>query len=258
MLIARDNSKATTKFLSVLKSNGLKDICLKFGLCHTGRKDELQNRILECLRRQSTEIERLISIDIGLKNLATAILIPAQPNTLRLQSLEKISLNVDNTSDPRIMAGRVKDFCDSLYSKLGVQTKKDVFLIEKQTFRGGGNLMIPGIVQKLKLIEAQLHCFLLPHDTQGVDPRKVSCSLNFPEGKAKKKYAVSLMESWFRDRQLDVGNYLVSLDLGTASPLLFCNDRKKDDFADALLQGVSYWMWHQNIKKLKQQIEHTS
>lgn len=225
----------------------LKDICRGCGLSSMGTKQELQTRISDAVINRPQYIRQLVSIDIGLKNFATAALTARSETVLQLKSLEKISLGIENTSNPHEIAIKLKALCDGLCTRLSLD---DVVLLERQTFRGGGKMMIPGIVQKLKLIEAQLYGFLLDQRIFGVDPRKVTSILGFPQTARKKKYAVTLVEKLFSDGQISAGDVVINVDIPIHLRNAFTGDEKKDDLADALLQAISYWIWNLNIQKL--------
>jgi hypothetical protein len=105
--------------------------------------------------------------------------------------------------------------------------------------RGGGTRMIPGIVQKINMIECQLHCFLLEQQVYAVDPRMVSAYYSFRTGSKKKRDAIRLVNEFLSSPNPPV---LV----GDTLCKYYQEQDKQDDLADSLLQAVAYYQWRRN------------
>lgn len=232
----------------------LKNLCRSVGVSPSGTKTELIGRL-----RAQLEIPfpdrpwSIISLDIGLLNFAKVKLdisdIASQPT---LTEWTKITL------DERLVGGQIREaaiamraLCQSLTNEMGNNNDSDkgtVYLIEKQTFRGGGIRMIPGIVQKIKTIETQLHCFLVDHNVVSIDPKMVASLFSLQAGR-KKQDAVRLADKLIADSTL-TGITLPPI-VPDSSRHYYQNHSKRDDLADALLQALAYHQWRLNLEKLR-------
>lgn len=254
------------KFASLLirdhKSEGLRVLCRQCGISPAGTKADMADRLAQACKPLPRHPWRIISIDIGIRNFAKATLQidPADPlcGRPKLTGWETISMDANQTGDPRSMATMVADVAAKLTRGEGKtipmgEESVTEYLIERQTFRGGGTRMIPGIVQKINMIENQLHCFLLNERTLCVDPRSVAFLYSFRTGARKKRDAVNLVTSLISAAQgpREASTHQAcSVEVAPSLATFFREQEKKDDLADALLQALAHYRWRLNMAKL--------
>jgi hypothetical protein len=137
---------------------------------------------------------------------------------------------------------RLKEFAASLIADASDQPS--IFLIERQTFRGGGFRMIPGNILNINRIEVQLHCFLLEQNVFPVNARSVAGIFGL-ESRNKKKHATKLVDKFCSDPNVAL------IDIPSELASKYTLERKKDDMADSLLQGLAFLKWRDNLGQLR-------
>lgn len=265
-LALRQRHIVTAKLANLLikdhKGEGLKILCRQCGVSTAGTKADMADRLAQACTPLPCHPWRIVSIDIGIYNFAKATLqvdpIDARCGRPRLTRWEKITMDANQTSDPRSMALMVADLAAKLRDagEKAIpmsETRLTEYLIERQTFRGGGTRMIPGIVQKINMIENQLHCFLLGEHTLCVDPRAVALLYSFRTGARKKRDAVNLVTSLIsaaQDSKEASSQQVHTVEVAPELVTFFREQEKKDDLADALLQALAHYQWRLNMAKL--------
>jgi cruciform cutting endonuclease 1 len=196
---------------ATLKGVHLKTLCIACGLPSSGTKRILSDRIIEAVNtstrhndaNRATEAPRVLSIDMGIRNLAFCLLGPEQQQqqkkklsrariTTRAQSADddfrsfpSVKLHawrradlvpadglvaMHNAADVWSPASMAKLTLDLVCNKL-VPLKPTHILIERQRFRSGGAAAVQEWTLRVNTLEAMMHAVLrtLMH-TRKVEP----------------------------------------------------------------------------------------
>lgn len=195
------------------------------GLPSTGTKLELSDRI-SLFHERSQPINRVVSIDMGTKNLAMAEI----SEDKHVHRLQLKNLDLPAIYDPRAFSCRIYDFVEAELASL-----KGPFLIERQRHRTAGCSAIPESVLRVNFVEIALHCYLRGR-TIPILPDRVASTFALPKGREKKKVAVETVKSMLKDK---------SLKMNQDCEEAFKNSKKQDDLSDAILQGLAFLEWRQ-------------
>lgn len=223
------------------------------GLTKKSQKDMMYSAMLDLAHQPPPE--RLISIDLGLKNLALCELhlLPPQKTDPRDASLQAVEvkkwelLPVDfpQVYHPQSYASHLKDFAHAhnlITAASGTSSKDDsvMVLLERQRHRTLGAKSVCETIMRLVFLEIQLHMLLLGQ-ARSILPRTVGAFWSLPMGAKSKKGAA-----------VDVVHRLMSKSRGSflrfASFEAWTKAKKRDDLADALLQALSFSQWHANAR----------
>lgn len=239
--------------LGEFKLRELVSFCRQCGLPVAGTKGKLSQALLSALVMSSLFRlpSQIVSLDLGLKNFAKATIAVAgelQAQKPRLLKWEKISLNLPKVYHARQNARLLKKFSETVLDDAH-EISDRIILVEKQTFRGSGLRMIPGDIISLNRVELQLHCFLLDHHVESIEPRSVAALFGLEMGKNKKKAAVEMVDQWLADDEKS------PIEVPTELKSVFRHAEKKDDFADSLLQGFAYITWRNNLLTLLDKLQ---
>jgi cruciform cutting endonuclease 1 len=178
--------------LSALKAKSLQHIAFLTGIPSTGTKSHVLEQLHGTLEqaRMSNGKTRIISVDMGIRNLAYCVIdVPAHRHVTdgklhvqswkRLDLLEKMrpaaliplseSESEDAKGKPDIVAKAIlkNSFTPSIMSKVALQVaqdflahKPDILLIERQRFRSGGGSAIQEWTIRVNTLESMLWaCF---------------------------------------------------------------------------------------------------
>lgn len=212
-----------------VKRSVLQAISAQCGLNTSSPKKHL----LEALKaRAAHQLPQVFtSIDLGLKKFALAQFTLQKNNSddYCISRWELHSLNLPEKYCPDRYAQIFRRFLSDN------QLYNTPILLERQRQRTGGSLVVPGIILRLTSIEAQLHVLT---QCQSILPAQVASYWNLPKGHQKKAAAVKIVQDL-----LDGGKIVVQ-DMSAWDQ----NKHKRDDLADAMLQGLAYHAWHSNAR----------
>lgn len=194
------------------------------GLSPVGRKSILADRLAS--QRSIPVYERVISIDLGTKNLALSEV----SKDLQVHRLELHDLALPEAFSPQTFAAHIHSFVKHTFKGSDVP-----ILIERQRHRTAGCRAIPESVLRVNFVECMLHCFLLQRAIS-VNPQRVSLLFEHPEGAKKKQASVTLVSKLIQDQSIRMPADLVGL---------FNDSKKKDDLADSILQALAFFQWQQ-------------
>lgn len=232
------------------KKDALVASCKGCGVSYSGRKAEIAERLLatlhESMRPESTP-GCISSIDLGVRHSAHAFFDARHDRTRpALTRWEKLDVQLPASFQPRAYAEQIHSLAAFLTSHDQID-QHTTFLIERQSFRGGGLRMIPGSIITVNRVEAQLHCFLLGRHVVPIEPRLVAALYGWEAG-AKKKAAVAMVDAMCASPDT------APVAISPALVAMYTSQAKRDDLADALLQGLAYMRWHANMEKLRDRL----
>lgn len=174
----------------------------------------------------------ILSLDLGLKNLAACVL-----DESSVSSWRKYDLNLPETYSPLTYAREIKSFCRR---ELLPSFPGKYIYIERQRHRSGSMPGIAETIVRLAILEAQLHCVLGEEFVcTPVNPSAVARFHNLPSGKEKKIAAVKCVQS----------SFLKTLHIPAPLQTYFQAQSKKDDLADSLLQAVAVLQFQRNCRE---------
>lgn len=165
--------------LSKLKGSQLKHVAKCIGLTTTGTKSELTGLILQHMREQRAlpQPPRIVSVDMGIKNLAICVLeaphlisahdarLPS-PTTLKILSWKKVDVlnHVVTTSNSGNHKPDSTQFLPTNLSKVALSIAQDLLhsyapshiLIERQRFRSGGGSAVQEWTLRVNMLESMI------------------------------------------------------------------------------------------------------
>lgn len=239
---------------------GLKAIALACGSPTTGNKLQVSNFMVGKLKQRPKGVVRLVSIDLGLKNIGVcqALATPGLQLEVEKWSLRSLPEHI-NYSQPnfayearRLLHGIMMD-------------SPNVVLVEKQRSRSSGGASVPNDILRINVLEGMVHAILCTQwptaYVESVEPRHVlgywrsrlenelgGTALAVERLKkatpaqvynASKKARLALVRKW--------------IDMPQKAPFVFSPDMehptkrgKQDDLNDALVQAISWQKWRDN------------
>jgi len=267
-----------------LKVVELKQLSSLLGLNVTGNKTDLRNQI-HSLADNATppaRISRILSIDMGIRNLAYCVVdVPTSSRSRRPPKIlhwTRTAVPLFPTlSSPSISLPHFAAAANSLASTLLRDHAPSHILIERQRWRSGGGSSVLEWTIRVNSLEAMLHAALHALQASGVwagsfesvDPGRVA-RLWVPEKQGQvtaagiKKLKKEVVRGWLsgggvmRLAGKDAEESAELVLLGDAprgvkkrnGEKLTPEERKIDDLADCLLQAVAWMKWQENRTRL--------
>jgi len=264
--------------LTTLRLTALRHVSCLVGLNISGNKTSLITA-LAAVRPSPTPPTRILSIDMGIRNLAYCVLdlcsspLPALTTWTRVTlplSVEtlgaSISLPAFAAATHTLAAGLLRDH------------EPSHILIERQRWRSCGGSKVQEWTIRVNIVEAMLHATLLGQRLAGnwdghvesVDPGKVA-RLWVPrkEGRtnaaAVKSLKKGVVKEWLRTGaavKVEEGGPEMTAELlllaGTRRAVkisgepVTADEKKVDDLADCVLQAVAWLRWQEGRRRLQE------
>ncbi|KAF8544048.1 mitochondrial resolvase Ydc2 [Trichophaea hybrida] len=266
-----------------LKVTDLKRLSSLLGLNITGNKTDLRNQIHSLANNASppTPISRILSIDMGIRNLAYCVVdVPTDPRERPPKILHWTRTQVPlfpTLTSQSISLPHFAGAANTLATTLLRDHAPSHILIERQRWRSGGASSVLEWTIRVNSLEAMLHATLCALQTSGawagsfesVDPGRVT-RLCVPEKKGRvtaagiKMLKKEVVRGWLRSggvmrlsgKDAEESAELVLLwDAARGAKKrngerLTPEERKVDDLADCLLQAVAWMGWQDNRMRL--------
>ncbi|KAM7193397.1 Mitochondrial resolvase Ydc2 / RNA splicing MRS1 domain containing protein [Naviculisporaceae sp. PSN 640] len=176
--------------LKDLKVKTLQDVASSCGLAKSGRKTEIYHRIRSTARdfRPLPKNVRILSIDMGIRNMAFCLLKPGKPipgahleegrkPSVQVSAWQRLSLSTsDNQNDTEeTKTASIEDFSPSHMAKLAVSfiqthvlpSSPTHILIERQRFRSANSPSINNWTIRVNSLEAMLYSALAVYQSLG-------------------------------------------------------------------------------------------
>lgn len=182
----------------------------------------------------------ILSLDLGLKNLAACEIstIP-ESSAYEITNWNKFDLGLPDVYSPKKYSEIVKKF---VKTEIESGTSDKTIFIERQRHRSGSNSAVLETILRLSILEGQLYCFLNENfKTIPVNPGSVAKYFELPSGKEKKLSAVSKVKDLLKNGEI----ILIDPELKE----YFLKEKKQDDLADSLLQGIASFEFRKNCMK---------
>ncbi|KAB5582479.1 mitochondrial resolvase Ydc2 [Coniochaeta sp. 2T2.1] len=228
------SASAVPSSLSNLKLNQLQDLARTLGISQTAPKQALTSRLLDTLTHTNPlpPASRILSIDLGIRNLAYALLTPplSLGSNPTVHAWNRVDLRTLSSGDHE---GKYKDFTPPHLSTLALELvskhllplQPSHVLIEKQRFRSGGGSAVLEWTVRVNSLESMLYAIFATLKRLGgfdgvvipIDPRYVGPFLLGDEGegvekvenaglkvlkkgsKENKRLKIDLVGGWMRD-----------------------------------------------------------
>lgn len=243
--------------MNKLKLARIQTLSLDCGLGKMGTKKQLIAGVCEA-RREVGRSKRILSIDMGVRNLAFCklnLLAVQQPKVERWSVMELDEMRFDQPHFGRMAVDLLK----------GIELDAvDTILIERQRMRSNGLRNVPEWIVRVNLLEAMIHALLQSHLDRGdydytvlsilpsrvmnywIRPATPTVAAN-PNARYRltKTAKVDLVSAWLNQ------DYTRPFTLGPNAARTMDSLKKKDDLADALLQALAWAQWDNNLHLLQ-------
>ena len=193
--------------------------------------------------------QSILSLDLGLKNLAACEIAPIPPESsnpatetkYKILNWNKFDLGLPEIYNPQKYSETVKRFVENDLKSKFFRTGKSIF-IERQRHRSGSNSAVLETIMRLAILEGQLYCYLGENfKTIPVNPGSVAKYFDLPTGKEKKSAAVLLVKNLLKSEKI--------IPADPAMERFFLEQKKQDDLADSLLQAIASMEFRKNCRK---------
>jgi hypothetical protein len=219
--------------------NSLKELQSWAGSCgisSAGSKASILNKI-GSFYHQSRDIDRVISIDMGTKNLAITVM----ASDFNVEQLKLVDLELPTKFDPQSFTKQIRSFMTQAVDPLLLLKGQTRCLIERQRCRTVGSRAIPESILRVNFVEILLH-YHLKDCAISISPERVSSYYGLSKGREKKAAAVRVATQLIEDGKVGVHGNLRQF---------YENSRKQDDLSDSLLQARAFFLWRHEAIKFK-------
>jgi hypothetical protein len=252
--------------LGLIKASQLKQLAVLCGTAQTGTKGVISAGLMESVMntRQVATTSRLVSVDMGLRNIAVCELL------LRHEDVPQIGrwtvVDLEGWRQPRAfeqpnfaqLANRfvANGICGSSHRS------PDIVLIERQRLRSGGSSSVPEVIAQINVLEGMIHALLLAQGcshVESVSPKSVTSYWIRDTGASKlsasqrynqtKKAKVKAVEQLLAHPN---GLFRASSDVMEQYDYTADKLKKRDDLCDSFLQALCWVHWQENRSMLKQ------
>lgn len=271
--------------LKSLKVDQLKQLALNCGSVRAGRKEVVADELLHAVqssvwsgwsrvpavpfarsldretnglvdneRRRTGDGLRILSLDMGLKNIGvcSAVVRPSGRTELELVALERVN------ETPAPLSFHQPEFAYQAVSfvhRLHQRLDPDVVLLEEQRLRSGGARTVLEIIARVNILEAMFFATLAAAypDTRvyAVSPLRVMrywlrgpAAVSSDRYRETKRAKTALVRGW-----LD-GTTERPFDIGYDALPHWAEAPKQDDQSDAVLQALAWIQWQRNLIRL--------
>lgn len=212
----------------------LKEALIKKGLPTSGRKADLVTRLSHGFNL-GFSVERIVSLDLGVKNCAVAV-VDAQSGDIEewqlLSLIDSQKETAKNVLTVREVSRATKNFhSHHLQPIINQKPTTTLTVMERQRYRSGGATAVLEAALMNVLMESVLSVLIDERFLLSVEPKAVARYYDLPSGYTEKKRAAVKLVS---DRILRADDKHAHLLKST---------KKKDDLADALLQAWAVRDW---------------
>ena len=242
----------------------------------SGSKEIVQMRLTKELRMPlikptpNNVPHRILSIDMGIRNLALCLLnIKSEPHPPQVSHWKRVTVSEKPESKDEVESFDPIDFAPKAYTLIKnvlEEYEPHTVLIEQQRYRSAGGAAIQEWTVRVNMLESMFHAILYTFAQQkqldlavhSVSPQRMTkfwlADVDLEQDRAKEtKYAkIALVERIIEGNGPNVvfKGEAEATALGFRSRGRGVATLKMDDLADSLLQGLAWWKWDVNRREM--------